>query len=205
MFGYKNIKVSDFDPSSKEKATKLFADLPILPDMVNEKMSASTKYHADFLIKAKNMIDAEGKAVLVVPGKYLFSAVDAVRYSRDVLVIEECLDAVIALPYTFEGTAALANLVVLRKGVKNPIFVDASKFESNSDGIEQIVDIYNSRKEINGVSKVLSKDEILAQGTSFSPARYTIKETTINVEKELEETEEKLNAALAHLNELMNK
>ena len=205
MFGYKNIKVGEFKPDSKEKATKLFADLPILPEMVNEKMSASTKYHADFLIKAKNMIEAEGKAVLVVPGKYLFSAVDAVRYSRDVLVIEECLDAVIALPYTFEGTAALANLVVLKKGVKNPIFVDASKFESNSNGIDQIVDIYNSRKEVNGISKVLSKDEILAQGTSFSPARYTIKETTVNVDKELEETEEKLNAALAHLNELMNK
>ena len=205
MFGYKNIKVSEFEPDSKGKATKLFADLPILPDMVNEKMSASTKYHADFLIKAKNMIEAEGRAVLVVPGKYLFSAVDAVRHSRDVLVIEEYLDAVIALPYTFEGTAALANLVVLKKGVKNPIFVDASKFESNSNGIEQIVNIYNSRKEINGVSKILSKDEILTQGTSFSPARYTIKETTINVEKELEETKEKLNVALAHLNELMNK
>lgn len=205
MFGYKNIRISDFEPGNKEKASKVFADLPILPDMVNEKMSASTKYHADFLIKAKNMIETEGKAVLVVPGKYLFSAVDAVRYSRDVLVIEEYLDAVISLPYTFEGTAALANLIVLKKGTKNPIFIDASKFESNSNGIEQIVDIYNNRTEVNGVSKVLSKDEILAQGTSFSPARYTIKETTVNVDKELEETEEKLNVALAHLNELMNK
>ena len=203
MNGFKNFSVSNFGYSDNVVATKLFSDLPVVPD--GEKVSVSTKYHADFLLKAKKELAAGGLAVLVVPGKYLFSSVDAIRYSRDILVVEQYLDAVIALPFTFEGTSLTANLVILRNGSTNPLFIDASRFNTSFADIDEIVSIYRKREEINGVSKIADRDMLFANGTSFAPARYAIKEVAVDVDKELLETQEKLDKALEKLNALLNK
>lgn len=206
MNNFANFDISDFQEEKERYVTKLFSDLPVIPVGENEKISASTKYHADFLIKAKNMIARGGKAILVVPGKYLFSSMDAIRYSRDVLIIEKYLDSVIALPFTFEGTSLTANLIILDKNPnKTTLFVDASRFNASTKDIDRIVEIYEKRLEINGVSKLVDSEEIMHQGTSFVPARYTIEVVARDIDKELEETQRKLDLALEHLNALLKK
>lgn len=203
MNGYKNFTIESFENQKSYKVTKLFSDLPVIPD--GEKISAATKYHAEFLIRAKNALDENGVAVLVVPGKYLFSSMDAIRYSRDVLLVEQCLDSVIALPFTFEGTSLTANLIVLRKNASRPLFIDASRFNTTFADIDSIVSLYKDREEVNGVSKIVSKEDILANGTSFSPARYAMKVVVVDVDKELEETQKQLDEAMNRLNHLLNK
>ena len=204
MFQYKNFEIRSFyDLENNIKVSKLFSDLPIIINNFDPDGTVSMGNHANFLFKAKKMLKDDGVAVLTVPGKYLFSASDSIRYSRDVLIKEKYLDAVITLPFTYEGTTVKTNLIVLKKNSEKPLFIDASKITANDEGMDAILEIYSNRQEINGLSKCLTGEQILKEGTSFSPARYTIKEEYFDIDEELNKTETKLKEAIAHLRGLI--
>ncbi len=146
------------------------------------------------------------------------------RDIRKAFVENDFIEAVILLPENlFYNTTSAGIILVINKDKKHKekiLLINASKlFEKGRPknflpdyAIEKITEIYRSFKEEEGISKVVSKEEVIKNDYNLSPSRYVSsngEDTTLPLDEavvllkeameELEKAEEKLKDVLKQL------
>ena len=179
------------------------------------------KNYADFafILHALSYLSSKGRAAIVCfPG--IFYRKGAEKTIRKYLVDNSFVDAVIQLPENlFFGTSiATCVLVMAKNKTENKVlFIDASnefkKVTNNNileeENINKIVDEFRNRKEIEYFSRYVSRDEIAENDYNLSVSTYVEKEDTrekIDIKvlnKEIEETVEKINKLRASINQIV--
>ena len=179
------------------------------------------KNYADFafILHALSYLSSKGRAAIVFfPG--IFYRKGAEKTIRKYLVDNSFVDAVIQLPENlFFGTSiATCVLVMAKNKTENKVlFIDASnefKKVTNNDILEEeninkIVDEFRNRKEIEYFSRYVSRDETAENDYNLSVSTYVEKEDTrekIDIKvlnKEIEETVEKINKLRASINQIV--
>jgi len=179
------------------------------------------KNYADFafILHALSYLSSKGRAAIVCfPG--IFYRKGAEKTIRKYLVDNSFVDAVIQLPENlFFGTSiATCVLVMAKNKTENKVlFIDASnefkKVTNNNileeENIDKIVDEFRDRKEIEYFSRYVSRDEIAENDYNLSVSTYVEKEDTrekIDIKvlnKEIEETVEKINKLRASINQIV--
>lgn len=179
------------------------------------------KNYADFafILHALSYLSSKGRAAIVCfPG--IFYRKGAEKTIRKYLVDNSFVDAVIQLPENlFFGTSiATCVLVMAKNKTENKVlFIDASnefkKVTNNNileeENINKIVDEFSNRKEIEYFSRYVSRDEIAENDYNLSVSTYVEKEDTrekIDIKvlnKEIEETVEKINKLRASINQIV--
>ena len=179
------------------------------------------KNYADFafILHALSYLSSKGRAAIVCfPG--IFYRKGAEKTIRKYLVDNSFVDAVIQLPENlFFGTSiATCVLVMAKNKTENKVlFIDASnefkKVTNNNileeENINKIVDEFRDRKEIEYFSRYVSRDEIAENDYNLSVSTYVEKEDTrekIDIKvlnKEIEETVEKINKLRASINQIV--
>lgn len=179
------------------------------------------KNYADFafILHALSYLSSKGRAAIVCfPG--IFYRKGAEKTIRKYLVDNSFVDAVIQLPENlFFGTSiATCVLVMAKNKTENKVlFIDASnefkKVTNNNileeENINKIVNEFRDRKEIEYFSRYVSRDEIAENDYNLSVSTYVEKEDTrekIDIKvlnKEIEETVEKINKLRASINQIV--
>ena len=179
------------------------------------------KNYADFafILHALSYLSSKGRAAIVCfPG--IFYRKGAEKTIRKYLVDNSFVDAVIQLPENlFFGTSiATCVLVMAKNKTENKVlFIDASnefkKVTNNNileeENINKIVDEFRNRKEIEYFSRYVSRGEIAENDYNLSVSTYVEKEDTrekIDIKvlnKEIEETVEKINKLRASINQIV--
>ena len=179
------------------------------------------KNYADFafILHALSYLSSKGRAAIVCfPG--IFYRKGAEKTIRKYLVDNSFVDALIQLPENlFFGTSiATCVLVMAKNKTENKVlFIDASnefkKVTNNNileeENINKIVDEFRNRKEIEYFSRYVSRDEIAENDYNLSVSTYVEKEDTrekIDIKvlnKEIEETVEKINKLRASINQIV--
>lgn len=179
------------------------------------------KNYADFafILHALSYLSSKGRAAIVCfPG--IFYRKGAEKTIRKYLVDNSFVDAVIQLPENlFFGTSiATCVLVMAKNKTENKVlFIDVSnefkKVTNNNileeENINKIVDEFRNRKEIEYFSRYVSRDEIAENDYNLSVSTYVEKEDTrekIDIKvlnKEIEETVEKINKLRASINQIV--
>lgn len=179
------------------------------------------KNYADFafILHALSYLSSKGRAAIVCfPG--IFYRKGAEKTIRKYLVDNSFVDAVIQLPENlFFGTSiATCVLVMAKNKTENKVlFIDASnefkKVTNNNileeENINKIVDEFRNRKEIEYFSRYVSRDETAENDYNLSVSTYVEKEDTrekIDIKvlnKEIEETVEKINKLRASINQIV--
>ena len=146
------------------------------------------------------------------------------RDIRKAFVENDFIEAVILLPENlFYNTTSAGIILVINKDKKHKekiLLINASNlFEKGRPknflpdyAIEKITEIYRSFKEEEGISKVVSKEEVIKNDYNLSPSRYVSsngEDTTLPLDEavvllkeameELEKAEEKLKDVLKQL------
>lgn len=179
------------------------------------------KNYADFafILHALSYLSSKGRAAIVC-FLGIFYRKGAEKTIRKYLVDNSFVDAVIQLPENlFFGTSiATCVLVMAKNKTENKVlFIDASnefkKVTNNNileeENINKIVDEFRNRKEIEYFSRYVSRDEIAENDYNLSVSTYVEKEDTrekIDIKvlnKEIEETVEKINKLRASINQIV--
>ena len=147
------------------------------------------------------------------------------RDIRKEFVDRDLVEAVILMPENlFYNTTAPGIILVinLNKAQKNEmLLINASKlfkkgkpknYMDIDEHLPQIASIYHDWKEVEGISKIVSKDEVIKNDYNLSPSRYVYQNGTEEVlpleeavvllkeaEEERGEAEEKLNQILSKM------
>ena len=107
---------------------------------------------------------------------------------REYLIKNNFVDTVIQLPANlFFGVSIATCIIVLKKNKKNDnniLFIDASeefvkkgdKNKLEDENQDNIVNAYKERKEVQYFTKLVSNDEVLANGANLSVSSYVEKE-----------------------------
>ena len=179
------------------------------------------KNYADFafILHALSYLSSKGRAAIVCfPG--IFYRKGAEKTIRKYLVDNSFVDALIQLPENlFFGTSIATCILVMSKNkTENKVlFIDASnefkKVTNNNileeENINKIVDEFRNRKEIEYFSRYVSRDEIAENDYNLSVSTYVEKEDTSEkidikvLNKEIEETVEKINKLRASINQIV--
>ena len=112
---------------------------------------------------------------------------NAEKKIREYLIKNNFVDTVIQLPANlFFGVSIATCIIVIKKNKKdnNILFVDASeefvkkgdKNKLEDENQNRIVNAYKERKEEQYFSKLVSNDEVLANGANLSVSSYVEKE-----------------------------
>lgn len=196
------------------------------PTLINDERFApagklAPKSYADyaFIMHSLSYLSSKGRAAIVCfPG--IFYRKGAERTIRKYLVDNNFIDCIIALPENlFFGTSIATCILVLAKNkTENKIlFIDASKEfkkETNNNilenkNIENILEEFRNRKEIEYFSRYVDKEEIAGNDYNLSVSTYVEKEDTretVDIDilnKEIEETVAKINLLRASINEIV--
>jgi type I restriction enzyme M protein len=170
------------------------------PTLINDERFApagvlAPKSKADFafVLHALSYLSSKGRAAIVCfPG--IFYRGGAEQKIRKYLIDNNFVETVISLaPNLFYGTSIAVNILVLSKHKTNTKtqFVDASgenfyKKETNnniltSDHIEAIMKLFDSKEDIDYVSKSVDNDKIAEENYNLSVSSYVETEDTREV------------------------
>ena len=151
------------------------------------------KSNADFafIMHSLYLLKTSGTAAIVCfPG--IFYRGNAEQKIRKYLVDNNFIDTIIQLPENlFYGTSITTNILVLSKSKKDNdiLFIDASDLfikatnqnKLSDENIDEIIKLYNDRKDVDKLSRLVSKDEITGNDYNLSVSSYILK----NDEKEV--------------------
>lgn len=196
------------------------------PTLINDVRFApagklAPKNYADyaFIMHSLNYLSSKGQAAIVCfPG--IFYRKGAERIIRKYLIDNNFVDCVIQLPENlFFGTSIATCILVMAKNkIENKtLFIDASKEfkkETNNniltiENIDKIVKEFSERKNIQYFSKYVENIEIIENDYNLSVSTYVEKEDTREIididilNKEIEETVEKINELRTTINEIV--
>lgn len=148
-----------------------------------EKLPPKTKADFAFLLQGLYSLKDDGIMTIVLPQGVLFRGAKE-GHIRKLLLENNLVEAIIGLPsHIMDITSIPIVVIVLRKNKQSSdvLFIDASKeFGKNNHmknvlrdkDISQIVDIYNSKKEIKKYSYLASIDEIRKNSYNLNIPRY---------------------------------
>ena len=217
MYGYKDFQLSQknfFDAKSDIEVDKIFVDPPFgkIKDMGGNSM--------DFVPRAVDMATAyldfdnvNGLAVVAVSSGYLFGTAKNLCFLKQNLLANGFLKAIVALPLNVPGTIGMTvNLAVLSTQKNEKIllvnacgkafskYVTKDKRENiiSEEGINKVAEIVNYGIQEEGLSTVVSVDEIMKNNFDLMPSRY-VKEIRTGADMTLEEIDNRLAALYAKL------
>ena len=162
----------DWDPSDREGDAR-FSNYGIAP---------KSKADYAFLLYDLYHIRPDGIAAVILPHGVLFRGNEEGNIRKN-LVDNNKIDTIIGLPPNlFFGTGIATILMILKQNRKKTeiLFVDASKgFVKNGNknklrarDIKRIADVVNNRSEIPGYSRLVPKNEIVANDYNLNIPRY---------------------------------
>lgn len=146
------------------------------------------KGYADYLfvIDAVKRLSDNGHAFFILPHGVLFRG-NTEEKIRKQLIDNNLIDAIIGLPGNlFQNTSIPTCILVLNKHKSDNtvLFVDASELCTKvkkyniitEKDIDEIAYIYNNRREVKNVSKIVNYDTIVENDYNLNIPRYEIKE-----------------------------
>lgn len=208
---------SEFRPALEADRFKerFFAGIPNVPKAKKESMAI----YLLFIQHIMHSLDAKGKAAVVVPTGFITAQSGIEKKIRERLIENGWLRGVVSMPSNiFASTGTNVSVVFIDKeaGKEKVVLMDASKLgETVKEGKNQrtvltreeearIVDTFNTAEAVEGLSVVVSAEEIKAKNYSFSAGQYF--EVKIDyVDISAEEFAEKMSGFESRLTELFEK
>lgn len=186
-----------WDSDKKYLLDERFKDFKVL--------APKSKADFAFLLTGLNKLDKNGTMAILLPHGVLFRGSNEEKIRTDLLKMNY-IDSVIGLPEKlFYNTAIPTVIIVLKKNKKdkNILFIDA-KNECEKKGpfnilkYDKILNVYQTRKEVNKFSHVANISEIKENGYNLNIPRYvdTFEEEPVpvldDIFKSMKETQEKI-------------
>jgi len=176
---------SDFrEDLEKDKfKERFFAGIPNVPKAKKESMSI----YLMFIQHIMYSLNDTGKAAIVVPTGFITAQSGIEKNIREKLINNGWLKGVVSMPSNiFASTGTNVSVLILDKLADNEhiVLMDASKLgETVKEGKNQrtvltaeeedkIISTFNTKKAVEDLSVVVSKDEIAAKNYSFSAGQY---------------------------------
>ena len=154
-------------------------------------LAPKSKADFAFIMHSLYLLKTTGTAAIVCfPGIFYRNGNE--QKIRKYLVDNNFIDTIIQLPEDlFYGTSITTNILVLSKSKKDNdiLFIDASDLfikatnqnKLSDENIDEIIKLYNDRKDVYKLSRLVSKDEITGNDYNLSVSSYILK----NDEKEV--------------------
>ncbi len=180
-----DIRVENFlEANTHAIADKVFSDGPIsmvgnMPYLCNQFYIKTNDLDVLSIFKVFDSLKENGRAVITVPGKVLFSSSKGYIYLRKHLT-ENGLKAVVSLPSLWSRTAINTNLLVIEKGYNGDVeFIDAKnsgvldrRFVTIPlDTIQKIAICIKEKANIPSFAKSVDYRDVICQGT-WVPKNY---------------------------------
>ncbi|MCP2027419.1 type I restriction enzyme M protein [Flavobacterium sp. HSC-32F16] len=176
---------SDFHADLDKDAFKkrFFAGIPKIPNKDKDKMAI----YLLFIQHIMHSLSDTGKAAIVLPTGFITAQSGIEKKIRERLITNGWLRGVVSMPSNiFASTGTNVSVLFLDKKAdsKHIILLDASKLgETVKEGKNQrtvltpaeenqIVETFNSKKTVEDLSVVVTKEEIIAKNYSFSAGQY---------------------------------
>jgi type I restriction enzyme M protein len=172
------------DIDTKENKERFFAGIPKVPNKDKKKM-------AIYLLFIQHIISSlsdNGKAAVVVPTGFITAQNGIEKKIREKLIEEKMLKGVVSMPSNiFATTGTNVSVIFIDKQNKDGkvVLMDASKLGTtvkedgknqktllSSKEEQQIIDVFQDRKQIEDLSVAVSYDEIKEKNYSFSAGQY---------------------------------
>lgn len=162
---------------------RFFAGVPKIPNAKKDSMAIYLMFIQHVLYSLKDT----GKAAVVVPTGFLTAKSGIEMAIRQKMVDEKMLMGVVSMPSNiFANTGTNVSVIFLDKANKHEdvILIDASKLgEKVKEGknqrtvlreaeVNQIIDTFISREEVEDFSVIVSFDALKEKGYSFSAGQY---------------------------------
>lgn len=162
---------------------RFFAGLPKIPNKKKESMAI----YLLFIQHAMYSLKDSGKAAIVVPTGFLTAKSGIELAIRTKMIEEKMLMGVVSMPSNiFANTGTNVSVIFIDKANKHDdvILIDASKLgEKVKDGknqktvlreneVQQIIDTFIERKEVDGFSVTVPFDRLKEKNYSFSAGQY---------------------------------
>lgn len=218
-----NLRTQDFTYIHfEEKFNKVVMDIPF--GMKIKEMNPRQAMHADrwmkgatckemenlFIASGLDSLKEDGRMVTIVPQGFLWRSLSATAILRDSIVREGMLKAVISLPAVYNYTIINAAMLVFERGNSDVIFVDATKLiqrpqrrfgpEFREEDKQLLAEIIEERKIVEGISFLISNEEILENG-QWSIGAYQKDESAV-VKRKMFEIDLDLNSCYQQLEDL---
>ncbi|MFV8366823.1 HsdM family class I SAM-dependent methyltransferase [Flavobacterium sp. XS1P27] len=176
---------TDFHAELDKDAFKkrFFAGIPNIPKSKKESMSI----YLMFIQHIMYSLSKTGKAAIVVPTGFITAQSGIEKKIRERLITNGWLRGVVSMPSNiFASTGTNVSVLFFDKqaDTQHIILMDASKLgETIKEGKNQrtvltsveenlIIETFNSKKNIEDLSVVVTKEEIAAKNYSFSAGQY---------------------------------
>ena len=195
--------------------SRFFAGLPKIPNKKKESMAI----YLLFIQHAMYSLKDSGKAAIVVPTGFLTAKSGIELAIRTKMIEEKMLMGVVSMPSNiFANTGTNVSVIFIDKANKHDdvILIDASKLgEKVKDGknqktvlredeVQQIIDTFIERKEVEDFSVIVPFDSLKEKNYSFSAGQYfEVKIEYVDITPE--EFKSKMNAYKASLAEKFQK
>lgn len=191
------IKLSEYSPNfEKEQYDYVISNPPFMEkklkprevymQRLNQKYGEIENGVGDYsyVMMMYNSLKPGGKMAVILPHGVLFRENE--RNSREILLKENCIDAIIGLPENlFIGTRNSVIIMVLKKDRtdKDVLFIDASQeYKSirranvmSQENQNKVQAAYFARKNIDEFASVVSKKEIENNNYNLTIKKYVIK------------------------------
>lgn len=176
---------SDFHADLDKDAFKkrFFAGIPKIPNKDKDKMAI----YLLFIQHIIHSLSDTGKAAIVLPTGFITAQSGIEKKIRERLITNGWLRGVVSMPSNiFASTGTNVSVLFLDKKAdsKHIILLDASKLgETVKEGKNQrtvltpaeenqIIETFNSKKAVEDLSVVVTKEDIIAKHFSFSAGQY---------------------------------
>ncbi|MEI6425891.1 MAG: class I SAM-dependent DNA methyltransferase [Candidatus Absconditabacteria bacterium] len=176
---------SDFrdDLDTKENSERFFAGIPTIPQKKLESMSI----YLLFIQHIMYSLSSKGKSAIVVPTGFITAQSGIERKIRERLIDRKMLKGVVSMPSNIFATTG-TNVSVIFIDKENTdgkvVLMDASKLGTtikdgknqktllSSEEEQKIIDVFHGKEQIEGLSMIVSYDEIKEKKYSFSAGQY---------------------------------
>ena len=173
---------------SKENKERFFAGIPTIPKKKKESMAIYQLFLQHIIASLKK----GGKAAVVVPTGFITANSGIDKKIRQKLVDEKMLAGVVSMPSNIFATTGTNVSILFIDDSNNGdvVLVDASnlglkvkegknqKTVLSTEEEQQIVDVFNDKKQIEGLSVTVSYTDIKTKNYSLSAGHYS----KINIE-----------------------
>lgn len=173
----------DILENDKNVYERFFAGVPSVPKNKKKGMQIYLMFIQHILATLKD----NGKACIIVPSGFCTDSLKIALNIRKMLIDNNYLEGVIQMPSNiFSNTGTNVSIISINKAKENNevILIDASnlgkkeKFDSGQrtilldKDVDQIIDVYHNKDNLDNFSKKVTIDEIKENGYQINPGRY---------------------------------
>ena len=169
---------------SKPNAERFFAGIPKIPNKEKEKMPIYLLFIQHIMFSLE---ERKGKAAVVVPTGFIAAQTGIEKKIRDRLVEKKMLKGVVSMPsniFATTGTNVSVLFIDKENTEGNVVLMDASKLGTkikegknqktvlSSEEEDLIIEIFSKKESKEGLSVVVSYEQIKEKKNSFSAGQY---------------------------------